>query len=91
MCSFNDIQNRLNNFICLWAVKHNVSEIKRRKHQRDQDVYGTSVICIQISKTSNFISIKNRYNHSVTNPDNTFNSNPDNIIDGLSSAIEKAL
>lgn len=89
LCSFNNIQNRLNNFICLWAVKHNVSEIKRSKKPARQDAYGTSVICIQISKTTNFISIKNRYNHSVTNPDNTFNSNPDNIIYGLSSAIEK--
>ncbi len=53
-----------------------------------EDEYGTSVLQIQILKSGGFISIKNRYNHTVENPDNTFNSNPDNIISGLSEAIK---
>ena len=43
---------------------------------------------IQIAKRGGFISIKNRYNHKVNACDNTFNSNPDNIIEGLSSALK---
>jgi hypothetical protein len=54
-----------------------------------QDEYGTSVISIQIAKKGGFISIKNRYNSKVNNCDNTFNSNPDNIIDGLSFALKE--
>lgn len=53
-----------------------------------EDLYGTSVISIQMSKSGGFISIKNRYNHSVPNCDNTFNSDPDKIIPGLSAALQ---
>jgi hypothetical protein len=52
------------------------------------DEYGTSVISIHIKKEGGFICITNRYNHTVTNPDNTFGSNPDNIIFGLSAALK---
>ncbi len=51
-------------------------------------MYGTSVISIQIRKTGGFISIKNRYNHTVANPDQTFHSNPDEIIPGLSASLK---
>ena len=36
------------------------------------------------------MSIKNRYNHTVDNPDATFGNNLDNIIDGLNDSFEKA-
>ena len=39
-------------------------------------------------KSGGFISIKNRYNQKVSGCDNTFNSNPDNIIDGLSASLK---
>lgn len=63
--------------------------IKPSETPERQDEYGTSVISIQISKQGGYISIKNRYNHTVTNPDATFNNNPDNIIPGLSDSIQK--
>ncbi len=53
-----------------------------------QDDYGTSVISIQIGKSGGIIKITNRYNHTVDHADNTFNSNPDNIIKGLSAALK---
>ena len=62
--------------------------IKPLNNPEREDKYGTSVISIQVLKKGGFISIKNRYNHTVDNPDNTFNSNPDNIIRGLSDAIK---
>ena len=47
------------------------------------------MISIQMLKTGGFISIKNRYNHTVSNCDNTFDSNPDNIIVGLSRSLKR--
>jgi len=75
-----------------FAVKKNVDEIKREnfKNPKRQDEYGTSVISIQFSR-GDFVtlSIKNRYNHTVANPDNTFNNYLDNIIPGLTDAFAK--
>lgn len=91
LCTFND-PDRFKNYYILNCVKKNVKEIKRddfRGKEKREDEYGTSVISIQVAKRGGFVSIKNRYNHTVPNCDNTFNSNPDNIIGGLSEAIQK--
>ena len=93
LCTFHD-PTRFQRYHIINAVKKNVSEIKRedfRGKEQREDAYGTSVISIQIATQGGFISIKNRYNHSIQNPDNTFNSNPDNIIKGLSSSLKKYL
>ena len=90
LCTFND-HARHKNYYIVHAVKKNVDSILRAafngKEQR-QDEYGTSVISIQISKNGHFISIKNRYNHTVKGCDHTFGSNPNNIIPGLSAALK---
>lgn len=90
ICTFDG--GRLNCFYVFFAVKKNIDEIKREnfvKPQRD-DEYGTSVISIQFSKNNiNRLSIKNRYNHKVENPDATFSNNLDNIILGLTESFEK--
>ncbi|MBR3913326.1 MAG: hypothetical protein IKJ28_03750 [Alphaproteobacteria bacterium] len=93
LCTFRD-PTRFQRYHIINAVKKNVSEIKRedfRGKEQREDAYETSVISIQIATQGGFISIKNRYNHSIQNPDNTFNSNPDNIIKGLSSSLKKYL
>ena len=75
-----------------FAVKTNVDEIKRENfpNPERQDEYGTSVISIQFTKDENCtLSIKNRYNHTVPNPDATFSNNLDNIIFGLTYNFEK--
>lgn len=92
LCTFQG--GRLDNCHVFFAVKKNVDEIKRKnfigKEER-QDEYGTSVISIQFSKgESNTLSIKNRYNHTVVNPDATFSNNLDNIIPGLTQAFDEA-
>ena len=89
LCTFRD-PNRFKKYCIINAVRKDVDRIKRedfKTPQRD-DEYGTSVLSIQVLKTGGFISIKNRYNHTVQNCDNTLNSNPDNIIPGLSDAIK---
>ncbi|MBO7244711.1 MAG: leucine-rich repeat protein [Alphaproteobacteria bacterium] len=90
ICTFGDAQ-RYRNYYIIHAVKKNVEEIKRKDflNPKREDEYGRSVISIQILKTGGFIKITNRYNHTVDHPDNTFYSNPDEIIYGLSGALKK--
>ena len=62
--------------------------IKRAERPTRQDDYGTSVLSIQFSKDGyQTLSIKNRYNHTVNQPDATFSNNLDNIIPGLEQAF----
>lgn len=73
MCTFQG--DRLNRCRVFFAVKKDVDSIKREdfKNPEREDLYGTSVISIQFTKDgSNTLSIKNRYNHRVINPDATF-------------------
>jgi len=87
LCTFND--NRLDTCYVFFAIKKNVDDIKRSFKPNRDDEYGTSVISIQFKKGKfNTLSIKNRYNHSVYNPDATFNNNLDNIILGLTKSFE---
>ena len=86
--------NRLNRCHVFFAVKKNVDDIKREdfKNPKREDLYGTSVISIQFDKgKNNYLSIKNRYNHTVDNPDSTFSNNLENIIPGLTKSFEKYL
>ncbi len=90
LCTFNG--GRLNRCYVFFAVKKNVSEIKREDYPNPQrqDEYGTSVISIQFTRDkSHTLSIKNRYNHHVKNPDCTFSNNLDNIVEGLTESFSK--
>ncbi|MBQ4558618.1 MAG: leucine-rich repeat protein [Clostridia bacterium] len=91
ICTFGD-ENRINTHDIFFAVKKNADEIRREDFENPQreDEYGTSVISLQFTKGKNSIlSIKNRYNHTVANPDATFSNNPDNIKKGLTESFKK--
>ena len=88
LCTFRDPKRHIDYYM-IHAIKRGADKIKPFDYPDRQDEYGTSVISIQIAKSGGFISIKNRYNHSVLNPDNTFNSNPDKIIPGLANSLKK--
>lgn len=90
LCTFHDDKRYIRNYI-ITAVKYDVDSICRSDFPRPDrtDKYATSVITIQVPKSGESIFITNRYNHSVENPDNTYGSNPDNIIAGLSASISK--
>ena len=91
LCTFHD-DKRYQEYHIIHAVRRGAEKLKRADFngiEKREDEYGTSVISIQILKEGGFISIKNRYNHSVENPDNTFDSNPDNIINGLSYSLRR--
>ena len=90
LCTFEG--NRLERCHVFFAVKKNVHEIERKNFTspKREDPYGTSVISIQFTRGNiNTISIKNRYNHTVNNPDATFGNNLENIIAGLTRSFEK--
>jgi len=90
LCTFK-YGDRLRSCYVYFAVLDNVEEIKREDFQnpKREDKYGTSVISIQFTKDgSHTLSIKNRYNHTVKNPDATFSNNLDNIIPGLTQSFE---
>ena len=90
LCTFKG--GRLDRCRVFFAVKKNVLDIKREdfKKPKREDEYGTSVISIQFTKDGTYtLSIKNRYNHTVNNPDATFSNNLDNIIPGLTKSFER--
>lgn len=84
LCTFGD--KRIERCHVFFAVKKNVDKIRREDflNPKRQDEYGTSVISIQFTRgKTNILSIKNRYNDAVRDPDSTFYNNLDNIIPGL--------
>ncbi len=90
LCTFKG--GRLNYCHVFFAVKKDVDNIKREDfaNPEREDEYGTSVISIQFTKDDTcMLSIKNRYNHKVINPDATFKNNLDNIIPGLTRSFEE--
>ena len=88
LCTFGD-PDRHKNFYIIHAIKRGANKIMPAEHPTRQDEYGTSVISIQIAKEGGFISIKNRYNHTVNDPDATFSNYPDFIIPGLTNSLKQ--
>lgn len=93
LCTFRD-SLRFQNYYIFHFIKQGAEKLNRAdffgKESRD-DEYGTSVMSLQVDKLEGHVKICNRYNHTVQNPDNTLGGNPDNIISGLTVAIEKFL
>ena len=88
LCTFGS--NRLETCYVWFAVKDNAEILNRKKfkHPMRQDEYGTSVISIQFDRDdTHTLSIKNRYNHKVENPDATFSNDLDNIVAGLTKSF----
>ena len=84
LCTFNG--NRLEKCYVFFAVKDGAELLERNSfnNPKREDEYGTSVISIQFTKSNtNMVSIKNRYNHTVANPDATFSNDLDTIVPGL--------
>ena len=93
LCTFHG-GNRLNRCVVFFAVKKDAEEIKREdfNNPKREDEYGTSVMSIQFTKSQNStVSIKNRYNHTVNNPDATYGNDLDKIAPGLRQSFEKLL
>lgn len=92
LCTFHG--GRLDRCVVFWAVKKDAEAIRREEFQKPQreDEYGTSVMGIQFSKIGKCtVSIKNRYNHTVNNPDATYGNDLDRIVPGLSQSFAELL
>ena len=89
LCTFDDIRGRLDDCDVFFAVSFDADEIDRSDFEEParEDKYGTSVISIQFDKYDGSLSIKNRYNHTVDNPDATFSNDLDNICPGLTDSF----
>lgn len=88
LCTF--AGGRLKRCYVFFAVKQDVDHIRREDfvHPEREDLYGTSVLSIQFTRNdAHCLSIKNRYNDIVRNPDATFSNNLDYIIPGLTESF----
>lgn len=92
LCTFSG--GRLDKCVVFWAVRKDADNIKREKFEkpRREDEYGTSVMGIQFNKMGKCtVSIKNRYNHTINNPDATYGNDLDRIIPGLTQSFADLL
>ena len=92
LCTFNG--GRLNRCVVFFAVKKDADDIRRADfdNPKREDEYGTSVMGIQFNKSGMCtVSIKNRYNHTVNNPDATYGNDLDRIIPGLTESFGNLL
>lgn len=92
LCTFKG--GRLNKCVVFFAVNKNAENIKREEFNspKREDKYGTSVMGIQFNKKGLCtVSIKNRYNHTVDNPDATYGNDLNNITPGLRQSFKNLL
>lgn len=87
ICTYNNLTGRMNEYHMMVAIKGNVDTIKRLSPPQREDEYGTSVLNIQVARNGSHMSIKNRYNHAVSNCDSTFNNNLDMVAPGLQGMV----
>lgn len=87
ICTYNNLSGRMSQYYMLVAIKKDIDKIQRSKTPQRDDEYGTSILNIQIAKNGSHMSIKNRYNHTVSECDNTLNNNLDLLILGLQAKV----
>ncbi len=87
ICTYNNLQDRMSEYHMIVAIKKDIEKIERSINPNRDDEYGTSILNIQIAKNGSHMSIKNRYNHTVGQPDSTLNNNLDMLYIGLQSMV----
>jgi hypothetical protein len=87
ICTYNNLEKRMQEYHMLVAIKENIDKIERSKNPQRDDEYGTSILNIQIARNGSHMSIKNRYNHTVSQCDATFNNDLNHITMGLQSMV----
>ena len=87
ICTYGNLAGRMREYHMIVAIKANIDDIKHADEPQRDDEYGTSVLNIQIARNGSHMSIKNRYNHAVSNPDATLNNNLDMLSPGMQSMV----
>ena len=91
LCTFRD-PYRINNHYIFFIIKEGADTLNRKlfPSPKREDEYSVSVLDLQFDKgKKQRVSIKSRYNHTVSNPDATYSNNLENIAEGLTDAFEK--
>lgn len=87
ICTYNNLSGRISQYHMLVVIKKDIDKIQRSKTPQREDEYGTSILNIQIAKNGSHMSIKNRYNHTVSECDSTLNNNLDLLVPGLQAKV----
>lgn len=87
ICTYKDLPRRMDEYHMIVAIRSDIDKIERAKNLSRDDEYGTSMLNIQIARNGSHMSIKNRYNHTVPQPDSTLNNNLDLLVPGLQSMV----
>ncbi len=87
ICTYNNLSERMDQYHMLVVIKKDIDQIQRNKTPQRDDEYGTSILNIQIAKNGSHMSIKNRYNHTVSECDSTLHNNLDLLIPGLQAKV----
>lgn len=87
ICTYNNLEKRMQEYHMLVAIKEDIDKIKRPTNPQSDDEYGTSIINIQIARNGSHMSIKNRYNHTVNQCDSTFDNDLNHVTMGLQSMV----
>lgn len=87
ICTYNNLSGRMSQYHMLVVIKKDIDKIQRSKTPQREDEYGTSILNIQIAKNGSHMSIKNRYNHTVSECDSTLNNNLDLLVPGLQAKV----
>lgn len=87
ICTYNNLKKRMEEYHMVVAIKDNIDKIKRSNNPQRDDEYGTSILNIQIARNGSHMSIKNRYNHTVSQCDATFDNDLNHITMGLQSMV----
>lgn len=87
ICTYNNLSGRMSQYHMIVAIKKDIDKIQRSKNPKREDEYGTSILNIQIAKNGSHMSIKNRYNHTVSECDSTLNNNLDLLVPGLQAKV----
>jgi hypothetical protein len=87
ICTYNNLTKRMQEYHMIVAIKKDIDNIKRSENPQRDDEYGTSILNIQIARNGSHMSIKNRYNHTVSQCDSTFDNDLNHITMGLQSMV----
>ena len=87
ICTYGNLAGRMAEYHMMVAIKGDIDKIKRLSSPQRDDEYGTSILNIQIARNGSHMSIKNRYNHTVSQCDSTLNNNLDMVAPGLQGMV----
>ena len=87
ICTYNNLKQRMQEYHMIVAIKEGIDKIQRLEKPQRDDQYGTSILNIQIAKNGSHMSIKNRYNHTVSQCDATLNNDLNHITMGLQNMV----